>query len=226
MIDARQASADPGYITQPLEAPGVSGYLPQGGHRRRDPFSVSVEREPRVSVPTREVVCYECNKTCSIPSAALSALCPHCFAHLNTSNVTVKPGTHHLHVRTLGDVKIPANVNLSQLDVVCHNLSVAGCVGGSLRATGTLSLSGHAVMGGKIIASLLVVQRGATAEVKPGISAERAEIHGTLIGRLHARGAVHIFTSGQLTGSCSTASMQIDPGGRHVGVCETLNSTL
>ncbi len=217
MIDERQASADPGYVTQPLEAPGVSGYLPQGGRRRCDPLARPLQREPHVVVPTREVVCYECDKVCRIPAAALSATCPHCFAHLSTGDVTLKPGTHRLHVRTLGNVKIPDGVELSHLDVVCHHLQVAGCVNGALRATGSLTLTGHAALSGKLIAHTLVVQRGANAQVSPGISVEQAELHGALCGLVHARGHVRIHATGQLTGPCRAASLQIDPGGRHAG---------
>ncbi len=221
MIDDRQASADPGYATRPLEAPGVSGYLPQGGHRRRDLLARPPQRIQRAVVPTREVVCYECGKVCRIPVSALSATCPHCFAHLNMDNMTLKPGTRHLHVRTLGDVKIPAHVELSQLDIVCRHMQAAGRISGTLRATGTLTLAGEASLTGKLIADTLVVQRGAHAHVSPGISVNQAELRGTLRGRVHARGGAHIYASGKLIGPCSVALLQIDPGGQHIGPRET-----
>ncbi len=225
MIEARMTSADSGFITRPLEAPGFSGYLAQGGHRRRDPLAPPVERESRVAVPMREIVCYECGKTCSIPAAALSAACPNCFAHLNTDNITLKPGTHRLHVRTLGNVKIPAGVELSGLDIVCHHLHGAGRVAGNIRATGTITLVGHATVGGNLIADELIVQRGAKAEVQPGISVEHADVHGALSGRVYARDSVHIYPGGKLNGPCCTPYLQVDSGGRHIGIREIPDSS-
>ncbi len=222
MSQERQASADPGYKTQPLEAPGVSGYLPQGGHRRRDPFARVVAREPRLVVPMRDVQCYECGKNCQIPVAALSAVCPHCFAHLSTANVTVKPGTHHLQIHTLGDVKIPECVELSRLHVVCHNLTIAGCVKGTLRATGILTLQGRAELEGQLTASKLIVAGGARAQVRPGISVDEAELSGSLSGRLYARGEVHIRHSGKLDGDCRATSLRLDHGAVHIGTRELI----
>ena len=227
MIEARMASADSGFITRPLEAPGFSGYLAQGGHKRRDPLAPPpVERESRVAVPMREIVCYECGKTCSIPAAALSASCSHCSAHLNTDNITVKPGTRHLRVRTLGDVRIPSSVELSGLDVICHHLHMAGRVNGTLRATGNVTLAGHATVGGKLVADELIVQRGAKVEMQSGISVEHADVHGAFSGRLYARDSVHIYPGGKLNGPCCTPYLQIDPGGRHIGARETPDSSL
>ncbi len=224
MSDLQQASADPGYSVRPLEAPGASGYLPQNERRRRLPFAREYVREPLPEVPMREVLCYECGRSCQIPKAALSAVCPHCFAHLNAVNITVRPGTHHLQVRTLGDVKIPASVELSQLHVVCHNLAVAGCVKGSLRAMGTLTMQGHAEMEGQLSASKLVVLGGAHAKVSPGISVDEAELSGCLTGRLHAKREVRIHTHGKLIGHCKAASLQLAHGAAHEGTWESATS--
>ncbi len=222
MSEARQAApVKTGYDTKPLESPELSGYVPQGSRARRGFFnSGAVQREPRLVVPMREVVCYECGKTCSIPVAALSAACPHCFAHLNAMDVTVKPGTRHLDVRTLGDVKIPAGVELSRLRVSCRHLTLAGQVSGTLHSTGILTMQGQACADGQIEAARLVVRERARARVQPGISCDEAELHGELTGCIHARGVVRILSGGKLLGECRSAELEIAPNGRHEGMWE------
>ncbi len=222
MSEVRQAaSSGAGYDTVPLESPELSGYMPQGNHARRGFFNPgTVRREPRLAVPMREVVCYECGRSCSIPVAALSAACPHCFAHLNAMDVTVKPGTRHLDVRTLGDVKIPAGVELSRLRVSCRHLTLAGRVSGTLHSTGTLTMQGQAFADGQIEAVRLIVRERAHAQVQPGISCDEAELHGELTGCIHARGVVRIASGGKLLGECCSTELEIDPGGKHEGKFE------
>lgn len=218
MSEPRQVpSAHRDYHTSPLETSEVSGYMPQGKYVRRDADEVVVRHESRLKVPTREVVCYECGKPCLIPDAALSTICPHCSSHLNAADVTVRPGTRHLDVRTLGDVRIPAGVELSQLRVACRHLTLEGRVSGSLYSTGTLTLQGQALAAGKLNVARLVVRSRAHACVRPGISCIDAELHGELVGGIHARGVVHILSGGRLIGECCSAGMRIDPGGKHEG---------
>ena len=207
------------YHTQPLVVPVVSGYVPVEERRRGGVFAPLPpdDREERVPVPMREVVCYECGKSSQIPAAALSAHCVHCRSHLNTADIELKPGTLRLTVRTLGDVFLPAGVELSHLSVICRHMSIAGRASGTLRCTGTLTLRGSARVEGQVQAGCLVVAAGAQAEVSPSVAAESAEVAGQITGRLHVSGGIHIGREGALLGDCRAAQLTFDPGGRHSG---------
>ena len=219
MIQSRQASAAAGYKTTPLVAEVISGYLPESERGSRAAFLPGRgERSPRVAVPTREIVCYECGKRSRIPVAALSAHCVHCCAHLNTADVTLKAGSRRLTVRTLGDVILPAEASLSHLSIVCRNLTIAGKAEGNIRCNGVLTLRGEARINGQARAEKLLVESGARAECSPGISVQCAEVDGYMEGRVHAQDYVHISKNGALAGDCRGARLMVDPGGVHRGV--------
>ena len=219
MHRARWAAGRAGYKTQPLEVPIVSGLLPEEDRKLRGIYALSPRdaRKERVAVPTREVVCYECGKVSDIPVAALSAHCVHCHTHLNTANITLKPGSRRLTVRTLGDVTLPADVALSHLSITCRNLTVSGKGEGNLRCTGELTLRGTARLEGQVQAGTLRVAAGARASIQPGASAHDAEIEGHLTGRLHIKDLLHISRGGRLTGDCLAPHLAVDPGGLHDG---------
>ncbi len=215
---SRRKQAPTVYKTQPLVAPGISGYLPEEARGFRDPFAPVVERETRVAVPTREVVCYECGKKSLVPRAALSAHCVHCCAHLTMTDYTLKPGARRLNIRTLGEVTLPSHVELSLLTVVASRMKASGKVNGiKLRVTDTLTLDEKAELDGQVRAAKLLVRKGARARVSPGLSVESAEVQGTLQARVHAAKYVHVCDGGALIGDCHTPELRLEPGAVHRG---------
>lgn len=219
MHHARWAAARAGYTTQPIESPAISGLLPEEDRKLRGLYSFSPQdaRRERVAVPTREVVCYGCGRRSHIPVAALSAHCVHCRTHLNTANITLKPGSRRLTVRTLGDVTLPAHVALSHLNITCRNLTVSGKGSGTLHCTGELILRGEARLEGQVQADTLRVAAGAKSTVEPGLAARDAEIEGQITGRLHIKELLHICKGGELVGDCLTPCLAMDPGAIHSG---------
>lgn len=204
----------PEFRTEPLIVPVVSGLLPAGERDRRVALTSFRSEEDRVQVPTREVICYECGQSSQVPSAALSANCIHCHAHLNMADVQLRPGSRRLTVRTLGDVQVQAGTKLSNLSIVCRHMEVNGPVSGSFRCTGTLSFNASTRVEGSISAGKLVVDKGVEVELAVGAAAESAEIYGLLKGRLQCKGLLHIYRSGAYAGVCKAADVQVDPGGR------------
>lgn len=204
----------PEFRTEPLIVPVVSGLLPAGERDRRVALTSFRSEEDRVQVPTREVICYECGQSSQVPSAALSANCIHCHAHLNMADVQLRPGSRRLTVRTLGDVQVQAGTKLSNLSIVCRHMEVNGPVSGSFRCTGTLSFNASTRVEGSISAGKLVVDKGVEVELAVGAAAESAEIYGSLKGRLQCKGLLHIYRSGTYAGVCKAADVQVDPGGR------------
>lgn len=206
----------PEFRTEPLIVPTVSGLLPEGERDRRAALTSFRSDESRVQVPMRDVVCYECGQPCQVPSAALSANCIHCHAHLNMADVEIRPGSHRLTVRTLGNVHVPSGTVLSNLSIVCNDMVVDGRVSGAFRCTGTLSLNATMVLDGSVSATRLVVDKGAEVELTVGAAAESVELYGRLKGRLQCKGVLHVYRSGAYEGVCRAADVVVDPGGYFV----------
>ncbi len=162
----------------------------------------------------REVTCYECGQISEVPSAALSANCIHCHAHLNMANVEIRPGSRRLTVRTLGDVTVAPGTVLSNLSVVCRNMEVNGRVSGSFRCSGVLSFNVSTRVEGSISAGKLVVDKGEEVELVVGAVAESVDLYGMLKGRLQCKGLLHVFRGGGYEGICKAADVQVEPGGR------------
>lgn len=194
--------------------PTVSGLLPEGERDRRAALTSFRPDDARVRVPMRDVVCYECGRTCQVPLAALSANCIHCHAHLNMADVEIRPGSRRLTVRTLGNVHVPSGTVLSNLSIVCNNMVVDGRVSGSFRCSGSLSFNASAVVDGSISAGKLVVDKAAEVELLVGAAAENVELYGSLKGRLQCKGKLHVYRGGAYEGVCKAADVVVDPGGR------------
>ena len=213
------------YRTEPLVVPGISGYLPEKARGGKDPFAPVVEKESRVVVPTREVTCYECGKKSRIPVAALSAHCVHCCAHLTLTDYRLMPGSKRLTRRTLGEVVLPAQTELSLLSIVSGRMVVAGkATGVKLRVMDVLEMEGKAVLEGQVQAGRLEVKKGARVQVSPGLSVESAEIKGMLTARLHATGCVHVRDGGALVGDCHAPDLRLEPGAVHRGTWYPIKS--
>lgn len=204
----------PEFRTEPLIVPTVSGLLPEGERDRRAALTSFRPDDTRVQVPMRDVVCYECGRTCQVPSAALSANCIHCHAHLNMADVEIRPGSRRLTVRTLGNVRVLPGTVLSNLSIVCNNMVVDGRVSGTFRCSGSLSFNASAVVDGSISAGKLVVDKAAEVELLVGAAAETVELYGSLKGRLQCKGELHVYRGGAYEGVCKAADVVVDPGGR------------
>ncbi len=207
----------PEYKTEPFIVPSISGLLPVSERNRRVALTAYEARERKVQVPSREVVCYECGRRSHVPAAALSANCIHCHAHLNMTDVELKPGSRRLTVRTLGNVTVLADAVLSHLSIVCRNLNLEGRASGSFRCSGSLIVACSTRVEGSIEAADLVVNKGVNLILSQGACVQNATIHGRVTGRISAKESVHILRGGELCGDCTAANVQVEQGGAHLG---------
>ncbi len=203
----------PEFRPEPLIVHTGSGLLPEGERDRRAALTSFRADESRVQVPMREVVCYECGRSCQVPAAALSSNCIHCHAHLNMADVEIRPGSRRLTVRTLGNVHVQAGAVLSNLSIVCRDMVVNGRVSGSFRCSGTLTFNVSTVVDGTINVDKLVVSKGTEVELLVGAAAETVALYGKLKGRLQCKGGLHVYSSGSYEGVCKAADVVVDPGG-------------
>lgn len=207
----------PEYKTEPFIVPSISGLLPVSERNRRVALTSYDVRERKVQVPAREVVCYECGRRSHVPAAALSANCIHCHAHLNMTDVELKPGSRRLTVRTLGNVTVLADAVLSHLSIVCRNLNLEGRASGSFRCSGSLIVASSTRVEGSVEAADLVVNKGVNLILTQGACVQNATIHGHVSGRISAKGSVHILRGGELCGDCTATNVQVEQGGAHLG---------
>lgn len=206
-----------GYRPQPLLVQEDSCYGVERVRERGFSFAPQVHREERVKVPMRDVVCPVCGKSSQIPAAALSAQCVYCRAHFETIPYVLRSGTRHRILRTLGNVVIPEDAELSHLDITCSNLVISGKVSGRFCAARRLELRGRARVTGELSADFLSVPSGASVTVTPSVMSQNVELRGELRGRLIAKRQVHVYSSGRLLGDCRAEKLLLDPGAVHEG---------
>lgn len=196
---------------EPLVASSVSGLLPEGERDRRVALTSFHSKGKESQIPMREVVCYECGKTSSVPAAALSANCLHCHAHLNMADEEIRPGTERLTIRTLGDVTVPSETTLSRLSVVCRNMEINGHISGSFRCMRALVVN-ESVQIDNLQAGRLVVARDAEVMLTKPAHVGAANIYGKLTGVLRSEGVVKIYGTGEVTGLIFAADVVMEPG--------------
>lgn len=207
----------PEFRTEPFISPLASGLLPEGERDRRVALTSFRSERSIERVPTKEIVCYECGKRSHVPSAALSANCLHCHAHLSMADIELKPGSPRLTIRTLGDVTVPAETVLSHLSVVCGNMTVYGRVSGSFRCAKTLRFHSSMRVEGAVKAAELVVEKDAEVVLAEGATVKEATVRGRLTGEITAKGVIHVERGGQLVSICTAKDIVVHPGGSYGG---------
>ncbi len=213
-------------VTNPIVSPEISGLLPEDEWGRWVP---NIARKKRImqdyaqrQVPTRQVLCHQCEKMADVPLRALSALCPHCHTHLQMGDFVLKSGMRRTKLRTQGDVVIAANVCLSRLNIVCTNMVLKGLADGYIHCRGKLTVYGDPHMTQSVKAGYLDLRLFSHMTLDHGIHVESADIRGELKGFIHATGVVRIRRGGVLRGDCRALVLQIDSGGRHEGRFEQI----
>lgn len=207
----------PEFRTEPFISPLASGLLPEGERDRRVALTSFRPVNSQERVPTKEVVCYECGKRSAIPTAALSATCVHCHAHLSMANIELRPGSPRLTIRTLGNVTVPADTTLSHLSVICGNMTVYGHASGSFRCSGTLRFHNSMRVEGRVQAARLVVEKDAEVVLAEGAKVKEATVRGRLTGEVTAKGEIHVENGGQLVSICTAKDIVVHAGGRYCG---------
>ena len=207
----------PEYRSEPIISPCNSGLLPEGECSRRAALTSFSSYGARAKVPGKEVICYECGRKSHVPAAALSSNCIHCQAHLRMTDVDLKPNSQRLTVRTLGNVTVLPDAVLSQLSIVCNNLTLYGKGNGSFRCSGELRICNSTQVDGSVQVKHLRVERGVSISFTRGVVADTADIYGKVTGRVEATGKVKIHRGGELHGVCRTPSLVLKPGAVHQG---------
>lgn len=86
--------------------------------------------------PAREVECFSCRKSTSVPATAVSARCGHCSAYIKLDDVILHSRTHRTKVQTCGSVTVQANADLKGLNIECRDLVLYGRASGDFLCRG------------------------------------------------------------------------------------------
>lgn len=168
-------------------------------------------------IPMRSVVCHECGRVSEVPSAALSAHCIYCKAHLSMGDVNLFPGSSKLRVRTQGDVFIHPRAVLSHLDIHCHTITMKGVASGTFVCSGALDISSETVITGSVRVHTLHIRENAHVTLRKSAIVHHAVIEGTLEGKLDISGTVTVGETGVFLGDLKRGELLIRPGGVHRG---------
>lgn len=213
-------------LTDPISSPEISGLLPED---EWDQWVPNIARKTRIgahysqrSVPTRQVLCHNCEQQADVPARALSALCPHCHSHLQMGNFVLKSGMRRTKLRTQGDVVIASTAHLSRLNIICTNMVMKGVADGFITCRGKLTVYSSPHITESVRAGHLDLRLFSHLTLDKGIHVENAELRGELKGFIHAEGIIRIKRGGVLRGDCRARVLQIAPGGVHEGHFEQI----
>lgn len=192
-------------------------HLRRGVHSGERPNEEGERPSAPMVIPMRSVICHECGRVSEVPSAALSAHCIYCKAHLALGDVTLFPGSPKLRVRTQGDVTIHPRAVLSHLDIHCHTLTMKGIASGTFVCSGALDICSETVITGAVNVHTLRVRENAHVTLRKSATVHHALIEGTLEGKLDVSGVATVSETGVFLGDLKKGDLIIRPGGIHRG---------
>lgn len=109
--------------------------------------------------PAREVECFSCRKSTSVPATAVSARCGHCSAYIKLDDVILHSRTHRTKVQTCGSVTVQANADLKGLNIECRDLVLYGRASGDFLCRGVCKIKTDQHISGSISARRMVVEK-------------------------------------------------------------------
>lgn len=156
--------------------------------------------------PAREVECFSCRKSTSVPATAVSARCGHCSAYIKLDDVILHSRTHRTKVQTCGSVTVQANADLKGLNIECRDLVLYGRASGDFLCRGVCKIKTDQHISGSISARRMVVEKKTTVLVTGTIRVENIWIQGSLEGTLTADETVTIHRHAKFLGDITRAA--------------------
>lgn len=222
LVPARDKSGAP----PPAKSFSVSGLLTRA---RLDPFFEPLKRKfatagehvaalssrlakalPALSGP-RQVACFECRTTHSVPATAASTSCPRCGVQISLADIHVT-ALRTLEARTQGDVTVRRKVTLVG-GANCRNLTVFGKILGRIDCSGTATFRSSGNILGNVRCHRIVIAAGKSVAFSSGVEAEEMEILGEATGEFICRQALMIGKKGRIHGPVVTRALIVEPGG-------------
>jgi len=171
------------------------------------------------SKPPRDIACFNCGHHYTTVAEAQSSQCPKCSGYISLIDYDISESWNR-RIQTRGDVIIQKSGSVSNVAIICHNLTVLGELAGSVECSGDLIIRSHGKIVGKVTCRNLRVEKGAHVEFLNPVTAVTAFIDGQVRGQFHCTGAVTLEKRAQLQGLVRTSSLIVKPGAKHTGTIE------
>jgi cytoskeletal protein CcmA (bactofilin family)/predicted RNA-binding Zn-ribbon protein involved in translation (DUF1610 family) len=173
---------------------------------------------------TREIRCFSCHATQTVPSAAESSSCPKCGSYIDLRDFRIS-GPFGRTVQTQGKVTIMPKGDVTTR-IMCGAGRIEGKMRGQMVCTGTLEMKLDGKFSGEIEAEKLVVEKRSQIEFTKPLRARSVEVNGALTADVLCDGRVTVNKHGVLKGTVHARSVAVEKGGilegeLHIGPPET-----
>jgi len=192
--------------------------LPQAPSAARMPVDYLPEEERRSgpSLGDIEARCFRCFHVQHVSRYAKSTQCERCSTYISLADYEIRARRSHT-LRTRGNIVIRRRGGLRDCEIACHHLTVNGTIDARVDCSGDAVFRKSGRVRGHLHCRKLIVEKGAEIEFPDGAKAERAEIHGRLVGDLTCSEIARVHRSGSVSGRLVAASVEIRDGGRVEG---------
>lgn len=218
-------------VKAPVRA-SLSGFKPTRSVADPDRDSASKRSVSRVKFPTLpfqdpfgrlskvsgkiEITCYSCQTKFKVRPEATSCHCPKCGVRSSLEDITIKRRNNKA-ISTHGNVHILRSGKFSGPSLRCRNLIAEGKLGGQIHCSGELIIRNTLKSLSRVTCGRLLIQSKSEVTLPNGVSAESAEIDGTLHGDLSCSGKLVLKKKARLIGDLTTGSLIIEEGAHHEG---------
>lgn len=208
---------------QPALPLHLTGYSEQDAPMMARADSLSRPLAPAAATkdPPRQVVCFDCQAQHRVSGSATSTICPGCSTYIDLRDIVVKERNSQ-RIRTRGDVTVEKKGSLLGTSVHCGNITVQGTISGSIYASGEVLLKSDGKIIGEVRCRRFVLERKCEVQCLQPVHAEEIEIHGHVTGHFYASRNVLISRHASLSGSVSSQSLTVEPGGMVNGQMQVL----
>jgi len=189
--------------------------LPKAPPAARMPADYLPEEERRSgpSLGDFEARCFRCFHVQYVSRYAKSTQCERCSTYISLADYEIRARRSHT-LRTRGNIVIRRRGGLKDCEIACHHLTVNGLIDARVDCSGDAVFRKSGRVRGHLHCRKLIVEKGAEIEFPDGAKAERAEIHGRLVGDLTCSEIARVHRSGSVSGRLVAASVEIKDGGR------------
>ncbi len=165
------------------------------------PNYVPPERRKKAtdSVSGFDVRCFRCYHVQSVSRFAKSTQCERCSAYISLANYEIQAHKSHT-LRTRGDIVIGRRGGLKNSEIACHHLTVNGSIDAFVDCSGDATFRRSGVVRGHLYCRRILIEKNCEVEFPDGVMAQRAEIHGKLVGNLTCSGKLKLFRNGSVRG--------------------------
>jgi cytoskeletal protein CcmA (bactofilin family) len=167
-------------------------------------------KAPAPAPAQKRIVCFDCQAEFEVPASAQSTMCKKCSCYIDLHDYSITNAVSK-NFKTRGSFVIQPSGYVFNSETVATDAAIKGRFIGKLIVERSLTLYASAKIKGPLHAAHLIIPAANQIHWEGKLEVGSAEINGELAADLHAK-AVHVQTSGALTGTLTAASLIIDAG--------------